>query len=174
MRGSRVFFRQVAGWLDRAEKAILVWTILGLAIVGFVQVITRYVFNFSFSWYEELGRFLGVFITFLGAAVGVKSGTHFAMDLFVLKLNRPWQQLLRTITAALSGSFCLLVVFTSWKIVSRMHGYGTTSSTMNIPMYVAYLPIPVFSLVMGLRFCRMSLAALRELRTPENSAGETQ
>ena len=40
----------------------------------------------------------------------------------------------------------------SWKIVLRMHGYETTSPTMQIPMYIAYLPIPVFSVFIGIRF----------------------
>ena len=106
--------------LDRAEKGLLVWTILGLALVGCVQVFTRYVLNYSFTWYEELGRYLGVFITFLGAAIGVKTSSHFAMDLFVRKLKHPWQQVLRIVTALVSVSFFVLVAWYSWKIVSRM------------------------------------------------------
>ena len=150
--------------LDRLENTVLVWTILGLAIIGFVQVVTRYVFNYSFTWYEELGRYLGVFITFLGAAIGVKTGTHFTMDLFVTKLGKPWQQLLQCATSLLSGSFCLLVVYYSWKIVIRMHGYETTSPTMEIPMYIAYMPIPIFSLIMGIRFYAAAILFLLTLK----------
>lgn len=164
-----MFFKQFMLWSDRAEKAVLVWTILGLAIVGFVQVVTRYVFNYSFTWYEELGRYLGVFVTFLGAAAGVKSGSHFVMNLFVLKLGRPWQQLLRGFTSFLSGSFCLLVVFYSLKVVSRLYGYEATSPTLEIPMYLAYLPIPVFSLVMAVRFYHDAVVYLLELREPNGS-----
>lgn len=157
-------FKQAGQLLDRAEKAVLVWTILGLALIGFVQVFTRYLFNYSFTWYEELGRYLGVFVAFLGASVGVKSGSHFAMDLFVSNLPRPWQQLLRCFTSMLSGSFFLLVTWYSWKIVSRMHGFETTSPTMQIPMYQVYLPIPIFSTVMGVRFLSTGLHYLMELR----------
>ena len=166
-----MFFKRLGQWFDHAEKAILVWTILGLAIVGFIQVITRYVFNYSFTWFEELGRYLGVFITFLGAAIGVKTGTHFAMDLFVLKLKAPWQRLLRCTTSLLSGTFCLIVVFYSWKIVSRLHGYDTTSPTMQIPMYIAYIPIPLFSFVMTIRFYHNALRYIWEL---QGNAGETE
>lgn len=150
--------------LNRLEASVLVWTILGLAIIGFVQVVTRYVFNYSFTWYEELGRYLGVFITFLGAAIGVKTGSHFAMDLFVTKLGKPWQQFLQCTTSLLSGSFCLMVVYYSWKIVTRMHGYETTSPTMQIPMYLAYLPIPIFSLLMSVRFYTAAVLFLLELK----------
>ncbi len=146
------FFKQAGQIIDQSEKAVLVWTILGLAIVGFVQVFTRYLFNYSFTWYEELGRYLGVFITFLGASIGVKSGSHFAMDLFVTRMPAPWQNRHRSAISFLSGLFFILVTWYSWKILSRMYGYGTTSPTMEIPMYIAYLPIPFFSTIMGIRY----------------------
>ena len=155
--------KKAAQLLDRAEKAVLVWTILGLAVIGCIEVFTRYALNFSFTWYEELARYLGVFVCFLGAAAGVRTGSHFTMDLFVSRAGRPWRQLLKGGTAVLSGAFFLLVAWYSWKIVGRMHGYGTTSPAMGLPMYLVYLPIPVFSLVMGLRYFAGGLAALREL-----------
>ncbi len=161
--------KQAGRFLDRAENTVLVWTILGLACIGCVQVFTRYILNYSFTWYEELGRYLGVFVAFLGASIGVRTGSHFAMDLFVTKLPRPWQQLLKSCTAVLSGSFFLLVSWYSWKIVSRMYGYGTTSPTLQIPMYLAYLPIPVFSVVMSFRYFLLGAGYLRELKQVEGA-----
>jgi C4-dicarboxylate transporter DctQ subunit len=155
-------------WIDRLENTVLVWTILGLALVGFVQVFSRYFFNYSFTWYEELGRYLGVFVAFLGAGIGVKTGSHFTMDLLVSHLPGPWRQLLRFCTCALSGSFFFLVTFFSWKIVTRMHGYETTSPTMEIPMYLAYLPIPFFSMIIGLRFLRAGIGELLSLKNRKN------
>lgn len=147
--------------LDRAENAALVWTILGLALIGFVQVFTRYIFNYSFTWFEELGRYLGVFIAFLGASIGVKTGSHFTMDLIVSRLGRAWQGRVRALTNALSAAFFFVVAFYSWKIVARMHGYETTSPTMELPMYLVYLPIPVFSVFIGIRFLIKAVEALR-------------
>ena len=154
--------------LDRAEKTLLVWTILGLALIGCVQVFTRYVLNYSFTWFEELGRYLGVFVTFLGAAIGVKTSSHFTMDLFVKRLRHPWQSLLCCATSLICTGFFVLVAWYSAKIVLRMHGYGTTSPAMGLPMYIVYLPIPVFSAVMALRYCGQGLGAVGNLvRLPE-------
>ncbi len=158
-----VIGKQAGLLLDRAEKAVLVWIILGLAVIGCIEVFTRYVLNYSFTWYEELGSYLGVLFCFLGAATGVRTGSHFTMDFFVTRARRPWQQLLKCGTALLSGVFFLLVAWYSWKIVGRMHGYGTTSPAMGLPMYLAYLPIPVFSVIMGLRYLAVGFKALREL-----------
>ena len=139
--------------IHRMENFILVWTILGLALIGFVQVFTRYLFNYSFTWFEELGRYVGVFIAFLGAAIGVRTGSHFTMDLIVANLSRPWRRPIRLFTHLLSSGFFVIVAWYSYKTVMRMYGYETTSPTMEIPMYLAYMPIPVFSVVIALRFC---------------------
>ncbi len=154
--------QRIIALIDRVEKATLVWTILGLAFIGFIQVFARYLFNYSFTWFEELGRYMGVFLTFLGSGIGVKSGSHFTMDLMVSRLARPWQQYLKGATGALSGMFFCMVTWYSWKIILRMHGYETTSPTMEIPMYIVYLPIPIFSTVMGIRFFIVSALSFKE------------
>ncbi|MCG8529609.1 MAG: TRAP transporter small permease [Desulfovibrionales bacterium] len=138
--------------IHRMENFILVWTILGLALIGFVQVFTRYLFNYSFTWFEELGRYMGVFIAFLGASIGVRTGSHFTMDLVVSKLSRPWRRPIVLFTHILSAFFFIIVAWYSYKSVVRMYGYETTSPTMEIPMYIAYMPIPVFSVFIALRF----------------------
>ena len=154
---------KISHFIDRLERATLVWTILGLALIGFIQVFARYLFNYSFTWFEELGRYLGVFVAFLGGGIGVKTGSHFTMDLIVMHLDRPWQQLLKSATSILSALFFVLVAYYSWRIVIRMYGYETTSPAMEIPMYVAYLPIPFFSMVMGFRFFAAAVNFLKEL-----------
>lgn len=121
-------------------------------MIGFVQVFARYLFNYSFTWFEELGRYVGVFITFLGASIGVKTGSHFTMDLIISYLESPFQELVKAFTNILSAGFFVMVAWYSWKIIIRMYGYETTSPAMQIPMYIAYLPIPVFSMVIGFRF----------------------
>jgi C4-dicarboxylate transporter DctQ subunit len=155
--------------IDRIENLTLVWTILGLAFIGFIQVITRYVFNYSFTWFEELGRYLGVFVAFLGASIGVKTGSHFTMDLMVSHLKSPWQQITRSLTAGLSGLFFFIVAWYSWKLVLRMHGFETTSPTMEIPMYIAYLPIPVFSGFIGVRFMIKAIGFIRIVSKPHTT-----
>ena len=82
-------------FIHRVEEFTLVWTILILALIGFVQVISRYVFSYSFTWYEELGRYIGVFVAFLGASIGVRTGSHFTMDLLVTHMTPPWQDRVR-------------------------------------------------------------------------------
>lgn len=162
--------QQIFKFIDRVENFTLVWTILTLAFIGFVQVITRYVFNFSFPWFEELGRYLGVFIAFLGAAIGVKTGAHFTMDLLVTMLPSSIRWMVNLLTHLLSAGFFFMVAVYSWKIISRMYGYETTSPAMGLPMYIAYMPIPVFSVVIGTRFCIKGLGFIKGVFSGHDAA----
>lgn len=160
-------------FIHQAEDYTLVWTILALAGVGFIQVIGRYVFNISFAWFEELGRYLGVFIAFLGGAIGVRTGNHFLMDLVVSHLKVPYQNIVKSLTSLLSSAFFMMVAWYSWKLIIRMYGYGTTSPTMQIPMYIPYLPIPVFSMVMGFRFITKAMGSFLSILSSSDEEPET-
>ena len=73
--------------INAIEEWTLVFILLGLAFLSCIQVFCRYVLGFSFSWMDEISRYLGVFIAFLGASLGVKYGTHFSMDLVYEKVS---------------------------------------------------------------------------------------
>ncbi len=148
------FFR----FVNLLEKQILVWTIIGLAIVGFIQVFFRYLLNYSFTWYEELSRYLGVFVTFLGSGLGVKYGLHFSMDAVSKRLSLPYKNWLDTFSNLVCTVFFLIVTYYSWKVTYKAYGFGTTSAAVEMPMWLAYLPIPLFSLVMALRHLAAAFA----------------
>lgn len=150
--------------IDKVEHHILVWTIVGLAVIGFFQVFCRYVFNYSFTWFEELGRYLGVLIAFLGAGIGVKNGAHFSMDLIVQFIDPQYRNLLKFSTSLISSAFFFLLTYYSWKIIGRMYTYQSTSPTLGIPMYIAYLPILIFSFVMGFRFLLNAVRFLKDAK----------
>lgn len=161
-------------FIRQSENFVLVWTILALASVGFIQVICRYVFNISFAWFEELGRYLGVFIAFLGSAIGVRTGNHFLMDLIVSRINPPYRYMVNIFTCLLSSAFFFMVAWYSVKLIIKMYGYETTSPTMQIPMYIPYLPIPVFSIVMGIRFIIKALSRFLAIFSPPDQDEKTE
>lgn len=74
--------------LDRIEEAALVAMFAAMVGIIFFQVIMRYVFNNSLSWSEELGKFLFVWISWLGISIGHKRNEHIKITLVVDKLPR--------------------------------------------------------------------------------------
>jgi C4-dicarboxylate transporter DctQ subunit len=143
--------------INGLEEWTLTLVLLGLAFLTFVQVICRYVLDFSFSWSEEVARYLGVFITFLGAALGVKYGFHFSMDLVYEKVRSDrFRQVLQVVVNLLSGILFLVVAWYGFEQTMKLRQYGVLTAVLQLPKYWAYLPVPVFSIVIAVRFFILS------------------
>ncbi len=155
--------RSVTGFFGRLEEWTLVCVLLALAIASFVQVVCRYLIGFSFTWMEEVTRIASVFIAFLGAAIGVKYGTHFSM-VFVyerLRSDRVRQILLLLVNVVCCVVF-LVVAYYGWEQAMKLRRFGTLTAVLRIPKYLPYLPIPVFSVIMAVRCLKQGVDQLRD------------
>jgi TRAP-type C4-dicarboxylate transport system permease small subunit len=75
---------------------------------------SRYVLFRTFTWYDEIARACFVWMVFLGAAVGVKRGSHFGLHLLVDMLPPS----LRRIAAAVTP--LVVIVFSAVLVVQGM------------------------------------------------------
>lgn len=130
--------------LDRLIHIFLLWAIgaLMFAMMGvtFAQVVSRYVFENSLSWSEELGRYIFVWITFLGMAAAFQSKAHIALDFLVSLLPaRPSRGLaaLNTLLVAVVG---LALVVGGLSLIQ--FGLHQRSAALGLPMYYVYTVIP--------------------------------
>ncbi len=159
--------------LNHIEEMVLGFTLLGLAIFVFIQVVMRYGFHFAFSWAQELGRYLTIFLTFLGASLGVKYGTHFSMEAVVKYLPPRFSHLVGALANFICGIFFLFVIYFAWIQITKLHKYGARTATLHIPMYIPYISIPLFSLTISVRFFHVAYSHVRQILNPEPSADDT-
>ncbi len=165
--------RNVLKILNRLEEIVLAMGLLGLAIMCFIEVVSRYLFDYSFTWLEEFGRYFCVFLTFLGASLGVKYGMHFSMDFVVTRVPPRAGHLMRLVSNLIGAVLFGIVAVLAWTHAVKMLRFGTTSAAMGLPMFWAYLPISVFSGTMVLRFGYQILLNLKGLRSGEPLVPET-
>lgn len=121
------------------EKLLLLAGI-SIAIILFIQVVARYLGS-SLSWSEEVGRYLLITITFLGATVAYKHAHFIGLKGFGEKLGPFIEQaivrLLQLLTFAcfsLITWFGALYTFNSWE---------QTSTAVQMPMSIPLAAIPL-------------------------------
>ncbi len=74
--------------MKRPSAVEIVCLVLMTALVVdvFLGVFSRYVMRSTFGWYDEVARLCFVWMIFLGAAVGVRRGTHFRLQMVTDRL----------------------------------------------------------------------------------------
>lgn len=149
---------------NKIEEWTLVFVLLTLALLSFIQVICRYLLGFSFNWLEEVVRYVGVFIAFLGASLGVKYATHFSMDLVYEKVaSDRFRHGLKLVVCVICAVLFLAVAWYGWEQAMKLRRFGARMSVLPLYKYIAYLPIPIFSLFISGRFCILGWKHLRGL-----------
>ena len=121
--------------------------ILALTLLIFWQVVARYVMNNSLTWSEELGRYMFVWITFVGLPAALKAGAHVAIDLLLKKTHGAFHMTILTVNAVATFLIGLVICVSGCRLVAL--GVGQISSAMQIPMQYVYVIIPVSGLCLA-------------------------
>jgi C4-dicarboxylate transporter DctQ subunit len=112
-----------------------------------------------------------IFCTYLAASIGIKYGTHFSMEAITEYAPDKVSHLLKTVAYFLSGVVTILFIWYGTKHLMTLKGFGVKSSAMQIPMYLPYIPIPLFALTMTFRFFALSLRHFRDFLEVSRSRG---
>lgn len=127
-----------------AERLCFV-ALLAMVVVITLQVVCRLYFT-ALSWSEELGRYLLVWITFFGASVGFKRGSHMAVTALVELFPPSVRTALRRTSVILCALFFLVMVVYGLRLMQLQH--AQTSPSLNIPMSVVYAALPASGTIM--------------------------
>ena len=136
--------RSLAATLDALLERVLDWTIVallaGMVVVAFVQVVLRYVFEEPLSWNEEVARWCFVWMTFLGAALGVKRHAHVSIDNVLMALPPAGQVALRLLGNYVAATVAFALVIPGWEMVQESI---LASTALQWPLKYFFLSMPV-------------------------------
>ena len=129
--------------LEWIENTLAVVSMTVVSLIVFGQVISRYGFNYTPIWAEELSRFLVVWSIFIGVAIGVRNNQHIGVDAVIRflphKLKLASEVLLNLIGVVVLG----ILIFNSIEFIQHTMEYEQLSPAMRIPMYIPYIAMPV-------------------------------
>lgn len=149
-------------WTTRAFCGALM---VAMLVIIFSQVLARYVFQYSLTWSEELGRYIFVWMTFLGMTVAYRAGAHVALDIICAALKGWSRKTLETINDL------LVIVLSSAILYSGINlfllGMRQKSPALKLPMQWVYIVVPVSGLL-------LLFFALRILWLRHHKAGEEE
>ena len=138
--------------INKIEELFIGYALLAIAFIATIQVILRYTMGIAYDWVDEGSRYMTVLITFMGAGICVRYGSHFSMDAFIQYIPNRLKHFFKVLANLVSAGTMLVVFYYSWIQIGKLHQFGATTPSFKIPMYIPYLPIGIFTAVIALRF----------------------
>lgn len=151
-------------WFERLEEGLIAFLLAIMTVITFVQVIARYVFNYSFVWALELVSFLFAWLIFLGMTYGVRVGSHIGVDALVKSLGPRAARVVTVLATILCIVYSVIIFVGSWRYVTKMYDVGILAQDMPVPLWVPRVVLP---LGFGLLVIRFSEALYRILSGKE-------
>ena len=152
---------------NKFESNVLMITLVIMVVIIFTNVVMRYIFNNSLSWSEELSRYMFVWFSWIGVSAGLKDGEHLRVELLKTKLLR--NGLIKTNEAfALLISLVwflttLIVTYYGFELVSSQIKLQVVTPAMKMPMWFAYLSVPICSLIVAIRLIRDMVGSVKKM-----------
>lgn len=120
---------------------ILVCLMVALCADIFTGVFTRYVMGRGAPWYDEVARYLFIWIAFLGAAVAVRRRAHFLVRVLVQKLDRRGQFAAELLWWMIVMGFSVFIAVLGLRVMEGSS--AQTSPALNLSLSWVFLSIPV-------------------------------
>ncbi|ALC88191.1 TRAP transporter small permease [Psychrobacillus sp. FJAT-21963] len=133
------------------EEILLVWSLVIMVALIFGQVVGRKVFESAPSWTEEMARYIHIFQVWIGASYSVKLRQHIRVEAFVTRFHGTFRQVLETISILIWFVMALFLAVFGTELVLSSIEHGQLAPAMQIPVWIAYLAIPLGGLGMAIR-----------------------
>ncbi len=153
--------------LERFAERVAYWTgicvmvlVAAFTLLIAVSVFLRYGLSRGLDWTEELGRYLMIWMGFLGASLALRNGAHVGVDMVRAALPRAVRRVVILIGSLIICSFFVMVTYQGIRLVSMVQ--EQESLVLPISMFWPYLAIPVGTLLM---LVQLVVLTIREWRT---------
>jgi TRAP-type C4-dicarboxylate transport system permease small subunit len=147
--------------IDHWIVAILLFV---MASIAFINVLSRYLFHFSFAATEEITINLFVWMTVIGTGIAFERGGQLGMVTIYNKFPKKFKRRVIVFSAALGAILFLLVnIYMVQAIYFELTLFQATSAGLGIPVWIYYIGVPILSVFVFTGIYRDATAKLESL-----------
>lgn len=163
----------VAGKITAVLRRIMRWLIISffsyMAIAVLIQVVGRYVFNYSIDWAAETATFAQIWMILLAAGLAMRSNLHVSVDALTNILPVSILRFLIIVIAVPCLWFLWQAIVGSIVLIDI--GQIQTSPVLQIPMWIPYLALPIGLIYFGFE---LLLSLVVKWKDPKRSVTEIE
>jgi TRAP-type C4-dicarboxylate transport system permease small subunit len=160
---------------DNLESYICRTLLAVFVVLLFAQIVSRELFNYSFSWSEELATYMFVWFVYFGASYAAKLYAHNRVTFQFNKLPKRVADYIEGLADLFWIAFNVYFVYLSYNFVFFKMNAFWKSQTLGIPMKYVYLILPIAFTLMTIRIIQANYLKLVkgiDVRDPEKAQVE--
>jgi len=148
--------------IARLEEFIMATGIILMALNTIANVISRFIFNHSIIFAEELNSTFILLVTFAGIGYAARHGRHIRMSAIYDHMPDKTRKLLMTVIVFVTALFMLFLAYYSVQYIYHVYSKGRVMPALGVPVYVIYLWVPVGFFITGIQYALTTLKNIRE------------
>ena len=155
-------FDKFLDWNNYLLKNCTFFLYIAFTVLGFYQIISRYILNRSIIWGEQMSRFMFIWAIFLGSALVFGEGEHITLSFFVEKYPKNIYRYINIIKMIIILFVVVwLFIIDGYKLAVIVH--KQISPAMKIPMSIPYSSIFFGGILMALNILTKLVKELLDL-----------
>lgn len=117
-----------------------------VAVVAFVNVVSRYFFNLSLAFTSELTVNLAVWTLMMGAVIGLREGAHLGFSALHERARGAVRGVMTVLIAAAVLGFLLVLLWFGLDLTLRQVDNGRATPSIGVPQWLFTIALPVGAL----------------------------
>ncbi len=146
------------------EKGIIIFLLIFMTIINFVNVASRYVFARSMSFSEELTLIAFIWVSMLGTAAAYRRGAHLGMGLITEYLPPRWLAWFSLFATVCSTGFIVTLFCYGIDLIQSQILLKATTPALALPAWVESSAIPVGCVLILVRVLQFGIGEFMRLR----------
>jgi TRAP-type C4-dicarboxylate transport system permease small subunit len=133
--------------IESVTTKICTYLLVVMSVIVVVQVFSRYLFNYSFVWAEELVRYLMIWMVMIGSALVQSKNDHIRIDFFPRLAGPRGRRIMETVFRLCTLVFLTIIIYKG--VQASYFNRLFESSGLRISMFWPSLAIPFGGILIG-------------------------
>ncbi len=154
---------KIRWFINNFEEFCAALVLLSMAILAFANVLTRYFFNYSLAFTEELEVTGMVWLTLFGVSAAFKREMHLRLTYLDRWVNERIQIILQLVSLGMSFILFSVLGYLSLFHLKEVIELEITTEALEMPEWIYLLIIPLGCLLINLRLIELAFNKMTTL-----------
>jgi TRAP-type C4-dicarboxylate transport system permease small subunit len=135
--------KKINQFFCRIEEFTLSYGVILLTIITVGNVVSRKVFNHSWSFAEEISQFILVIVTFMGVGYAARKSRHIRMTAVYEMMPEKVKKALMLFISLTTTLLFLYLAWHAWGYTERVISSARVTPVLRVPFYLVIMWVPI-------------------------------